>query len=137
MPYLTALTLMKPPFFVLVGFVWSPSQFLRYLSQTLMWFCLVKTPVMIVTVNVTLFWEWLLNHVISYIFIFLFKVFVIFLCYMNLKAPKIYSQIGKICKSKKPLTCTTIINVWAVIHSKAPVLEATLLKRDSNTGVFL
>ena len=41
LPCLTALTPMKPPFFELFGF-----QFLRYLLQTFMWFCLVNAPVM-------------------------------------------------------------------------------------------
>ena len=43
LPYLTALTTMKPLFFVLFGF-----QFLRYLLQIFMWFCLVNAPVMLV-----------------------------------------------------------------------------------------
>ena len=45
---LTALTPMKPPFFVLLGFISSPNQFQRYLLQTFMWFCIV-TPLTLVS----------------------------------------------------------------------------------------
>ena len=47
--YLTALTPMKSPFFVFFGFIYSPSQFLMYLLQTFMWFCIVNTPVTLVS----------------------------------------------------------------------------------------
>ena len=55
LPYLTVLTPMKPPFFVLFGFILSLSQFLRYLLQTFIWFCIVNTPVTLIAVNVALF----------------------------------------------------------------------------------
>ena len=60
LPYLTALTPMKSPFFVLFGFIQFASQFLRYLLQTFIWLCIVNTPLTLVTVHVTLFWECLI-----------------------------------------------------------------------------
>ena len=42
LPYLKALATMKPPVFVLFGFIYFPSRFLRYLLQTIMWCCIVE-----------------------------------------------------------------------------------------------
>ena len=54
--YLMALTAMKPLFFVLFGvFIADLYLVLRYLLQTFIWFCLLNTPVTLVTANVALF----------------------------------------------------------------------------------
>ena len=55
LPYLTALTPMKPPFFCTFWFYLIPKSVFEVFIADLMWFCLVNTPVTRVTVYVALF----------------------------------------------------------------------------------